>query len=395
MSIFQKELKQLVHDKGALLSTLLLPFVSTMILGFALTNSFSSEVSFEDVSIAVIETSTLEEDLQIASERFSVHEDELKPLAVPDSLFAYMDGDISVDYYSPDSNVVHEDYTAVIEIPSAYRLMLWHEQLVGGWSEQVESFQLYVNQEQRQHAMMVETMMNSYMEQVYAHTELAENDEGIIDFGNVVVQGTSPLTSFEYYTYGMGVLYVFFTAGLMANFAFSEKKGKIYGRLVIANVQPANYLLAKFATSCVIVFLQLLVLFGLSMLIFQITITNWLSFMAVAIVLCLAVGSVASLLVAIQFRANTEKVANVFMLLVVSILGFLGGSFFPSSNLSPLLNEIGQFTPNGRALQAFIQAGQGESIAQLSNSLLYLSIFSLVLFVVAWVVFPSKGGIES
>lgn len=224
MSIFQKELKQLVHDKGALLSTLLLPFVSTMILGFALTNSFSSEVSFEDVSIVVIETSTLEEDLQIASERFSVHKDELKPLAVPDSLFAYMDGDISVDYYSPDSNVVHEDYTAVIEIPSEYRLMLWHEQLVGGWSEQVESFQLYVNQEQRQHAMMVETMMNSYMEQVYAHTELAENDEGIIDFGNVVVQGTSPLTSFEYYTYGMGVLYVFFTAGLMANFAFSEKK---------------------------------------------------------------------------------------------------------------------------------------------------------------------------
>ncbi len=226
MSIFQKELKQLVHDKGALLSTLLLPFVSTMILGFALTNSFSSEVSFEDVSIVVIETSTLEEDLQIASERFSVHKDELKPLAVPDSLFAYMDGDISVDYYSPDSNVVHEDYTAVIEIPSEYRLMLWHEQLVGGWSEQVESFQLYVNQEQRQHAMMVETMMNSYMEQVYAHTELAENDEGIIDFGNVVVQGTSPLTSFEYYTYGMGVLYVFFTAGLMANFAFSEKKRK-------------------------------------------------------------------------------------------------------------------------------------------------------------------------
>ncbi|RQW21859.1 ABC transporter permease [Bacillus sp. C1-1] len=395
MSIFQKELKQLVNDKGALLSTLLLPFVSTMILGFALTNSFSSEVSFEEVSIAVVEASTLEDDLQVASERFSISENELLRLAVPDTLFAYMDSEIGVDYYSPDDDVVYKDYTAVIEMPKGYRLMLWHEQLGEEWSEDMESFHLFLNQEQRQHAMMVQMMMNSYMEQVYAHTELAENEEIAADFGNVVVQGNSPLTSFEYYTYGMGVLYVFFTAGLMANFAFTEKKGKIYGRLVLANIQPVNYLLAKFSTSCVIVFLQLVVLFGLSMLIFQITINNWLSFIAIAVVLCLTVGSVASLLVAIQFRANTEKVANVFMLLVVSILGFLGGSFFPSSNLSPLLNEIGQFTPNGLALQAFIQAGQGESIAHLSHSLIYLTSLSFVLFVFAWVVFPNKGGIES
>ncbi|UTR07496.1 ABC transporter permease [Alkalihalobacillus sp. LMS6] len=392
MSILRKELKQLLNDKAALLSTLLLPFISTMILGFALANTFGSQAELDNVSIAIVESSGLDEDISVALDELAVDEELLRQTAVPDSLFANIDEEIGVDYFSDSEEFIEEDYTAVIAIPAAYRYNVWLEQFGIESEREAEPFDVLLNSEQPREAIIVETMLNSYLEQVYVHAVLDEEEERSQNFGEVVVQGESPITSFEYYTYGMGVVYVFFTAGLMANFAFSEKKKKVYGRLLLANIQPVSYLFAKFVTSFFIVLLQLMVLFALSMLIFQLTVSQWGSFLAVIVVLCLSVASVASLLVAVTFRANSEKAANVFMLLIVSVLAFLGGSFFPTSDLSPVLAEIGRFTPNGHALQALIQSGQGATIDDVTGTLFYLSGFAVMLFVIAWIVFPSKGG---
>ncbi|MFS0785843.1 ABC transporter permease [Shouchella sp. 1P09AA] len=392
MSILRKELKQLLNDKAALLTTLLLPFISTMILGFALANAFGSQAELDSVSIAIVESSGLDEDISMANDALSVGEELLQQTAVPDSLFVNLDEEMVVDYFSDGDDFIEEDYTAVVAIPADYRYNVWLEQFGVESDRETEPFHLLLNPEQPQEAIIVETMLNSYLDQVYGYTVLGGEEELPQNIGEVVVQGESPITSFEYYTYGMGVVYVFFTAGLMANFAFSEKKAKVYGRLLLANIQPVSYLFAKFVTSFFIVLLQLMVLFALSMLVFQLTVSQWGSFLAVIGVLCLSVASVASLLVAVTFRANSEKAANVFMLLIVSVLAFLGGSFFPTSDLSPALAEIGRFTPNGHALQALIQSGQGATIGDVTGSLFYLSGFAVVFFVIAWIVFPSKGG---
>lgn len=391
--LLRKEIKQMLADRVALFTILVTPLILILILGFSLSSWFGSTTTIEGLSIGIIQEMEMSEEAVAASEQLLVSQENLEAMAIPDSLFAYAGNGLSVGYVNDIEQAREENYDVVLSIPAGYRTKMWEQQILGESSSD-ETFTLYRNPDSNMEAMIIDSMINQSMERLYVETTLAQADqEPLAELGEIHVQGAEPLSSFEYYTYGMSVMYVFFAAGYMANLSYSEKKARVYARLVLANIKPLQYLAVKTLATIAIVSIQMSLLFGICFTLFQVNIVNWPGFLTVALSLCLAVAGVTSLLISIQFRFSTEKVANVFMMFIISILAFLGGSFFRVSDMAPVLGQIGQLTPNGQALQAFIQASQGESIATLSSSILILCGIAVGGFILAWIIFPSKGGV--
>src|SRR5699024_12330162 len=55
-------------------------------------------------------------------------------------------------------------------------------------------------------------------------------------------------------------------------------------------------------------------------------------------------------------RANHQFT---LVVLIVSVLAFIGGSFFPIGNLSNFFRILGNYTPNGAAKTAFLELLKG------------------------------------
>ena len=75
-------------------------------------------------------------------------------------------------------------------------------------------------------------------------------------------------------------------------------------------------------------------------------------------------------------------------------MAFVGGSMVPVRELSPLLGEIGHFTPNGKALSGYVQIFRGDSLAEITDSLAFLCCFGFACFLIAAILFPRKGALS-
>src|SRR5690625_8046566 len=66
-----------------------------------------------------------------------------------------------------------------------------------------------------------------------------------------------------------------------------------------------------------------------------------------------------ALLTAINIRIKSKTASKLFSSMIVMLLAFCEGSFFPVSQMSDSFNLIGEWTPNGAALTSYIQVAQG------------------------------------
>ncbi|GIN14200.1 hypothetical protein J26TS2_40670 [Shouchella clausii] len=403
-----KDAKQLLMDKGALVTMLFMPLVLILILGFALGDTFTGMP--EKIDVGVVSDETLADAIQHFSNELDDWPAQEKTavlglaeqLSVPELLIETVESTEDLDsitfhYENELSAARDKDYAGVLYIGEGSRAQIWEQQFLGG-GESTGAFTFYANANEPQQAAIVEAIMKQFIDQFYAQTALANAGlessmlEGI---GDVIYQGNQPISAFEYYMFAMGVMFVFYTAGFMASHAYMEKKTSVYARLILANVSQAGYLVGKGVTTVLLVLIQLALIFAVNLALFRIEIGNWPAVLLISLMLGIAVASVALLITAIQFRFRSEKIANLFMFFILTILAFVGGSFFPVSDLSPLLAQLSQWTPNGRALTAFLQAAQGAALEEVRPAILMLSGFSCLCFAIAWLFFPRQGGAES
>jgi ABC-2 type transport system permease protein len=102
------------------------------------------------------------------------------------------------------------------------------------------------------------------------------------------------------------------------------------------------------------------------------------------------IGSFAVLITALNYRFETERISTVFSGFLVSVLAFVGGSFIPWQGVSDIMWKIGSYTPNGAALQGYLQILQGESLGNLMDPLVTLGVTAVLLLVLAVSLFPKR-----
>ncbi|MGY0693794.1 ABC transporter permease [Virgibacillus sp. FSP13] len=300
---------------------------------------------------------------------------------------------------SEKQKIIHDDaYAAVIEVPKNFtydtlRHIFLEEDTPG-------TLQVYENEGKSLGSNAVKNIVQQYQEQLtlltFAGKKSADSgalqvEPGLIKGEVVSLHQKSPVTAKEYYAVGMAVMNVLFLASTIGSFAFLERKLHVFNRIILAGVSRWIYFAGIFIAGVIFSFIHLLIVFGFSWLVYGVAWSNLLGFFAVTFGLALAVGGLSVLLTAISFRIKTEIITNFFSSIIVTIFAFLGGSFFPIGELSKMIQFLGNLTPNGAGMTAYLSILRGDGVTQVLDYLVFLVIFAITLVVIAAFSFPKRG----
>ena len=187
---------------------------------------------------------------------------------------------------------------------------------------------------------------------------------------------------------GMGLLFLFFTVGAVARSLLEERRDKVLDRIRAAPVSLAAILLGKALAVVVLGLTSVLTLWAVTAVAFG---ADWGQPAGVFVVLLsatLAVGGISAL---VASTSRDPQSADLAATAVAFILGILGGSLVPLSELPEGLRRLSLLTPNGWAQQAFaeLSAGGGGVVEVLPEAGVLL-IWAAVAALVASVLLPRR-----
>ncbi|MFP8782022.1 ABC transporter permease [Planococcus plakortidis] len=411
-----KDIMLLLRDRSELLILLAMPFLLIAILGFSLRGIFSGDLEALEMDIALVAEE--DEAQAVASIQNEIGQMGLPPgqvqalkqaaqSASPQKMLISLLEDenlselITVERMAraqAQESLDEETVDAVITLPEGFtedslRNMLFGSS--GGGKLELLVAHLSSPQTDVLHSILQEFVRTVNFEASISRLsgrEAAAEVSGGIE----TITARQPITSFQYYTVGMAVMFVLFVGSTIAGQANLEQKQMVFDRIRLSDRPPLLYLTGKAIAAAAIVTVQLALLFGLSALLFQtFAVDSWAFWSGIAIIsitLALSVGCLAALMVAITLRLESDAVPAIFSGGVISLMAFVGGSFMPLDGMPEMLRAIGNWTPNGAALSAYFSWLLEPDFGQLWEPLMRIAIVAAVFLSLALALFPRKGG---
>ncbi|WP_152654945.1 ABC transporter permease [Oceanobacillus sp. CFH 90083] len=289
-------------------------------------------------------------------------------------------------------------YSGLIEVPENFTYDML--QVISEQSSEAPELIVHVNQEDGIYSSVLSQILEQFNEMMATQTFLQQNGldieieamQAAASAGEQVqVNQADPISSQEYYTVAMAVFNGLYVASTIGFFAMRERQYQVFDRIIVGDMSRWLYFLSILISGTIIAFLQLLFLFGFSYLVFQVTFTDVLALLVTTFSYAIAVGGITVLLTAISYRLQTESIIGFFTGIVTSVLAFIGGSFFPIGELSETFERLGNLTPNGAGLTAYIQLLRGSGIQDISNYLIFMAGFGAAMILIAAMSFPKRG----
>ncbi|GLC90542.1 ABC transporter permease [Lysinibacillus piscis] len=415
LALIQKQLKLIWRSPQELLILLGMPIALISIIGFALGSLLDGNSEAIQIKVAFAmhedENVALETFVQDKGETFGIGRNmlpslqQMLPIAtLRKEVFdnEEMTSFLQVTTITPQeiAKAKQDDvYDAIIEVPSGFT-----EQFLLSIFEQDTApvLPIYLNDDKEIATTVVKRIVDTYQYQFTLMNALAEQGMIEADFTIPIakvsssietVNGQQPVSVSAYYSFSMGVMFIMYWVGTIAGQAFLEKDKHIFDRILLANINPAIYLVAIIISTVFLAMLQMLILFIFAHLVFDVSYGPWSLYIVTTFMIALVVGGLTAVLSAINYKFNSVSASNLFGSSIVAILALLGGSFFNLSSIMPDIARIGYFTPNGAALQSYLTIQQGGNLAQIMPYLSTLGVLAIMFFVCAFLVFPKRGGI--
>ncbi|KGR78484.1 ABC transporter permease [Ureibacillus manganicus] len=417
LSLIKKQVKLFLRSPSELLLLLAMPVGLILILSFALGSIWDGNSEFKKIEVAVVqhndEVGQMEEFLNTLSKRIPVNDlmvqniEEMLPVST--LLNQVLGNPEAQEFITVTQLEVNElelarnngKYNAIIEIPEGFTVDYLSSLFLED-EEDIPSFQVYLNESEQTTSVILQNILDYYQYQYSLFSQLGKNQlftEEIsvptLDLTSEIrtVASKEHITSSTYYTFSMSVMFILFLASTIASQAYLEKDSHIFDRILLAQVHPLVYLASIVVSTIILTMLQIGILFLFSYYVFKIPFTNLLLYLLITFMVSLVIGGISALLSSLNYRSNSATASNLFSNAFVAILALLGGSFFNISGLSPVLAEIGLWTPNGAALEGYLRLIQDGTISSIQQILLNLGILAFVFILLAFLLFPKRGGL--
>ncbi|ADU28983.1 ABC-2 type transporter [Evansella cellulosilytica DSM 2522] len=416
-----KDILVIVRERSELFILLLMPFILIGILGFALRGVLGGEITALQMTVAIVQEDVEQDGMKQFAEEISERQlpveitnelqaiaDEVSPIQLVNSVLEEetLKEMIAVEEMQAEeaeAALINGDVIATLTVPENFtydtlRKMIFEE---GEGSE----LKITVNEFGSLRASIFEDIITGVARSLNLETAIAQASGEPVPFlienrelgGIETINAKEPVTSFQYYTIAMAVMFVLYVASTISSKAYVEKQQHVFNRILLSGTAPIAYLGSKSISASVLAFIQLSILFSLSTLLFQpfeLDLQFWLGMVVITAMLALCIGAIAAFLTALTIKFNSESVSSFFSGGAVSILAFVGGSFIPTSEISPLLSSIGSWTPNGAALNVYLTWMQGFEWAALLSPLVLLAVQSIVFFLVSIIIFPKRRAVS-
>lgn len=419
-AFLKKDILVLFRDRTELVVLLAMPFILIAILGFALSGLLSGNSEVLSMNVAVV----LEDDEQAGRAQFA---EELRNSGMPaqaqgtlESAAEKTSPSILLQEVLRDENLSSlvtaeemdetaakralqkEEVVAILTIPETFTFNALQRMMLG--TGDGAELQLLISDHAETQSEIFREILDEFAWSLNFESAIARatGSEGAVleetqsQLGGVeTVSAVEPISSFQYYTIGMAVMFALFVSATISGISFVEKQQFVFNRILLSNRHPFVYLGAKAISAALIMFLQFCILFSLSSLIFgAFDLTNlsfWPGMLLIAVILALCVGALTAFLTALTMRFDNDTITTVFSGGVVTVFAFLGGSFTPTEGLPVFVQELGGWTPNGAALNAFLIWVQNLDISMLGEPLSRILLITAGLLILSLLIFPRKG----
>jgi ABC-2 type transport system permease protein len=156
---------------------------------------------------------------------------------------------------------------------------------------------------------------------------------------------------------GIGLLFLFLSVAIVARSLFEEKRLRVLDRVRAAPVSMGAVLLGKGIGVVVLSSVTMGVLWLATSVLLG---ASWGDPVAVSAIVLAASIAVAGIAAFIAGTVRSERSADLYATMVAFVLGILGGSLVPLSELPPGLLRLTLLTPNGWALRGFAELSAGD-----------------------------------
>lgn len=410
-----KDIMLLLRDRSELLVLLAMPFLLISILGFSLRGIFSGDLEALETDVAFVSAddeaqavTAIQNDIdalglpQANAEALKQAAESISPQTLLLSLLKSESLRELITLQTMDQEQAAErleDGTvdAAIIVPAGFTEDSLRNMLLG--STESAELQMLAADLSSPQANIIQSILDEFVQTVNfeaAIFRLAGGETAAAPTGGIEkITAREPISSFQYYTIGMSVMFVLFVGSTIASQANLEQKQMVFDRIYLSNRPPLMYLGSKALAAALIVLIQLTLLFGLSTLIFRTFEADswsfWVGIATISIVLSLAVGCLAALMTALTLRLQSDAVPAIFSGGVISLMAIVGGSFMPLGGLPETLQAIGNWTPNGAALTAYFSWLLETDLSKLTGPLMRIGITALLFLIAALVLFPKRG----
>lgn len=418
-AFLKKQLLVFVRNPQVIILQLIMPLVLISILGFALKGMFEGDKSPVEAKVAYISHGNEEQDL--AAFRLELEKSELPAIAkeaidrqleamlpmqlLKDAVFNNSKVKDFVDFAEFEPNELsalkkNKDYAVVIEVPEEFTYdLLMTLFLPGKKGIDEPALTLYQNQDRELAVQLVMEIIEQFEHQYTLQTALAKEgikisaetakEEGIT-IKKEVISSVKPVSAMVYYLIGISMMFVLYVASDTGTFAFAEKESNVFIRIILSGASSLSYLLGTFISAVLIAFTQLLIIFGFVAVVYKVGWDDLLGFFVITLCIAIAVGGFSALVTALNYRFHSQAVSNFFSSVVVTILALLGGTFVPMKAVSETIAAIGDYTPNGAAMNAYLQVYQGYGLSSALPQVATLVVSGMVLIVTATLIFPRE-----
>ncbi|WP_080838226.1 ABC transporter permease [Cohnella massiliensis] len=409
------------RDRKEMALSLLLPIVLIVVLSLALPNWVENGAESLDMDVAIVREDDEEAGLRqfrdsLASSRLAEEEagalaaraEQLQPAML---LMQLLEGEevgqfvktTESDAETAARQLEDNEISAILTIPEGYTLAALNRMLLGegeamplALTAADSSLEVDVLRD------IVEGFMKTLnFELALSHASADHAGAGAPDVpvsvgGRETIEGFQMITSFQYYSLSITIVFALFVAMTTATKAITEKRERVFQRILLSGSPPFRYLAGKIGSTFVMSLLQMTAVFALCHFALRLfpgrSPQFWLGMATIALVFCFSIASLSAVFTALAFRYK-ESSANGAMIIVIMVTGTIGGSFVPVYILPDWLRDVGEWTPNGLSLAVFIQWVQQEAISVIAIPLLQLILFSVVAIAAGLLLFPKRGRI--
>ncbi|MFJ8063421.1 ABC transporter permease [Psychrobacillus sp. NPDC096426] len=418
-SLIGKQMKMLLRNKQPLIILLVMPVVLITILSTALASVMNNDEEMAiQARLVLVDESTWEqeeasihsflENQGITGPALEAVRNELKrndPIYILENAILASE-DVS-NYIalekkqSVDLKKIREDkeIDGILTIPANFRI----NYIKSAYFEdsQTPEIDLFLSQKNEIRASIIQSIIDSWQtgytkslalsKAGIAPDEIIQNNQAVEKIEQVLEEKERKIPASIYYTVGMLVMFALYIPSFLSGFALQEVQWKVYDRLILAGVSAKLYAISIFLMGTLVAFIQQAILLIFGKFVLGI---DWVGLEAMLVIVLsysLFVGGLSAFLTTIQLRTKSEGASTVFTGFVVSVFSFLGGSFFNIGDVSSLLANIGNFTPNGAMMTAILSIQRGRELEVIWSYLPVLYAWLILCVLLAIILFPKRG----
>jgi ABC-2 type transport system permease protein len=435
LRIIVKDLKIVLSDRQALIITLLMPLVLMTILSMALKGSFmsSDDTGMEKIPVALVKqydkgadseifVKTLEERLKI-----NISGDEVNPEEMFfDDFLGNPEVSKLIDYRVEEENRAKDllnegEISAIIILPDKY-IYDMKISLLTPFRNNAD-LKVLTHPDRPVAGEIVTSLMEAYtntmssviigknvlIESASANDiggdgfdNIDEIMEGMADLvagtnvniDNVTVEGRRSIKSSEYYAAAMMTMFLLFAAGQGGRMLLEEKDNQTYQRMVIADISKTHILAGKFIVIFLIASLQIFIMLAYSHFALKVKWGNMIPILVLSTASAFSVAGLGIFIASITYRAGNYRLANAFENVIIQVMAFVGGSFFPIDVMPEVIRRMSFISLNGVALKAYLKIIVGYNLADILKHVSILAITGILLTLIGVVIF-NKGVSEN